>query len=280
MLWARQQLFLLFSLCFLPIFPGNPSPTHAAEKTYTNSIGMEFVLIAPGCFNMGLDQDSDKAIVNKPSSLVIRKYAPLGQYAYGKGIGDEKSLHYAGIAKPFYLGKYEVTQEQWQRVMGENPSWFKTGRLNQPEVRYDTRNHPVEHVSWVDAHIFINRLNKLEGGKKYRLPTEMEWEYAARASSGGAYFFDDKENLRDYAWYDGSDDGIEGTRPVGRLRPNAWGLHDMLGNVWEWTLERTIRGGGWSDGERGCRVYSRLKKGLGRNTRSLDLGFRLALSPE
>ncbi|MBI3249371.1 MAG: SUMF1/EgtB/PvdO family nonheme iron enzyme [Deltaproteobacteria bacterium] len=176
------------------------SPLPALPPTFRNSIDMDFVLIPAGEFRMG-SQD---------------------------GAHDEKPVHVVRITKPFYLGKYQVTQGQWQAVMGNNPSRF-TG----------DSNRPVETVSWDDAQEFLGRLSKKEG-PRYRLPTEAEWEYAARAGSTGMYCFgDDPQQLRDYAWYSENAEGT--THPVGQLKPNAWGLYDMHGNVWEWVSD-------WYDG--------------------------------
>ena len=146
--------------------------------------------------------------------------------------------------------------------MGNNPSRF-TGNSNRP----------VESVSWDDVQAFIEKLNAKEGGAMYRLPTEAEWEYAARAGSITAYSFgDDAKQLGEYAWYGDNSKGE--THPVGQLKPNAWGLYDMHGNVWEWVQDwygkyaaeavmdpqgpsagsaRVGRGGGWSAGARFCR---------------------------
>jgi len=159
--------------------------TPATPKTQRNSLGMEFVLIPAGTFQMG-SNDSD---------------------AYD----DEKPVHTVRITQPFYLGKYEVTQGQWQAVMGNNPSKF-TGDAN----------WPVENVSWDDVQEFIRRLNAREGGATYRLPTEAEWEYAARAGTTTRWSFgDDASQLGRYAWYDGNAGGQ--THPVGQLQPNPGG---------------------------------------------------------
>lgn len=127
------------------------------------------------------------------------------------------------IARPFAIGKYEVTQAQWQAVMGNNPSHFKG-----PE-------RPVEMVTWRDVQEYLTRLNA-QTGKHYRLPSEAEWEYATRAGSGASYSFgEDKAQLGRHAWYEGNSGGE--TKPVGQLPPNAFGLHDMHGNVWEWSAD-------------------------------------------
>jgi formylglycine-generating enzyme required for sulfatase activity len=218
----------------------------------TNSIGMEFVLIAAGTFLMGSDD----------------------------GENLEQPVHQVTISQPFYLGRYAVTQEQWVMVIGANRSDF-TG----------DRNRPVEYVSWEDVQDFIQRLNAKERGAIYRLPTEAEWEYACRAGSKTAYSFgDDTRQLREYAWYGEN----SGTHPVGRKWPNAWGLYDMHGNVWEWVQDwygkyapesvtdpqgptsgsyRVIRGGSWGAGAGYCRSAYRGHGAPG--TRAADLGFRL-----
>ena len=124
--------------------------------------------------------------------------------------------------KAFSIGKYEVTQAEWVAIMGSNPSFFKGDKL------------PVEQISWDDAKLFLSSLSK-KTGKTYRLPTEAEWEYAARAGSTGKYFFGSDERLiEQFAWFGGN--VVEKTtRPVGQKRPNQFGLHDIMGNVHEWT---------------------------------------------
>jgi formylglycine-generating enzyme required for sulfatase activity len=167
-----------------------------------NSIGMAFVWIPAGTFIMG-SPDSD------PDAR-----------------GNEKPAHRVTISKPFYIGKYPVTQAQWEAVMGENPSRFK-GDLNRP----------VEQVSWDDVQAFIRKINERESTFPCRLPTEAEWEYACRAGTTARYSFgDDERQLGDYAWYDENAGGK--THPVGQRKPNAWGLYDMHGNVWEWMQDR------------------------------------------
>ncbi|MBR5346564.1 MAG: SUMF1/EgtB/PvdO family nonheme iron enzyme, partial [Deltaproteobacteria bacterium] len=224
------------------------------DNVWTNSIGMEFVRIPTGTFWMGSADDD------------------------GDANDDEKPRHQVTISRPFYLSKYPVTQAQWDAVMGRrlfglfgnNPSYFKGA------------NRPVEQVSWNDAREFIRTLNAKEGHNLYRLPTEEEWEYACRAGSTGRYCFgDDKSKLEDYAWYRGNSGG--GTHPVGQKKPNAWGLYDMHGNVWEWVQDcwygnysdnyEMVRGGGWSGDARNCRS-ARRDKGAPANF----IGFRLALS--
>jgi formylglycine-generating enzyme required for sulfatase activity len=158
---------------------------------------MEFAKIAPGEFMMGCAADDNTCDA------------------------DEKPAHRVQLTKPFEIGKYEVTQAQWQAVMGSNPSSIKGD------------DHPVETISKNEAHDFLAKLNERNDGYRYRLPTEAEWEYAARA--GGAQ----PASLDDVAWY-APNSGDE-THPVGRKKPNAWGLYDMLGNVREWVEDQYAR---------------------------------------
>ncbi len=201
---------------------------------------------------------------------------------------DEKPPHQVKVS-PFAIGKYEVTQRQWKAVMLDNPS-----RFNWSDVL------PVENVSWEMARDFIKRLNARGSGGTWRLPTEAEWEYAARAGSRSRYSFgDDASQLHNYAWFwDNSDYGMQAkqTHPVGRLRPNEFGLYDIHGNVWEWCSDwygesyykqsaatdpqgpstgsyRVFRGGGWNINAVGCR--SAIRNWYAPGSRDDDLGFRL-----
>jgi formylglycine-generating enzyme required for sulfatase activity len=133
------------------------------------------------------------------------------------GDADEKPAHQVTLNYSFYMGKYEVTQAQWQAVMGNNPSYFKDCG----------GNCPVEQVSWDDAQEFIRKLNQMNDGYTYRLPTEAEWEYACRGTTG-----DYAGTLENMAWY--ADNSGKRTHPAGQKQANAFGLHDMQGNVWEW----------------------------------------------
>ncbi|GHV61506.1 hypothetical protein FACS1894195_2120 [Bacteroidia bacterium] len=163
----------------------------------------------------------------------------------------------------FSIGKYEVTQEQWEAVMGSNPSYFKGDDL------------PVENVSWNDAKAFISKLNSMTG-KTYRLPTEAEWERAAKG--GKNYDYSGSNSIDAVAWYDGSK-----THPVGTKQPNALGIYDMTGNVWEWCedcydsscSDRVSRGGSWFNSAAYCRVSGR--NGGTPSGRYNSLGFRLVL---
>ena len=175
---------------------------------------------------------------------------------------------------PFSIGIHEVTQSQYEAVMGINPSASKVP------------NEPVENVSWDDAVAFCAKLSalpaELAAGRVYRLPTEAEWEYACRAGTTTEYSFgDDAKDLGKYAWFD--DNSGQTTHAVGEKRPNAWGLYDMHGNVWEWCSDeegsrRVYRGGGWYRGAALCRTASRSRSGP--SFRSNFIGFRLALSSQ
>jgi formylglycine-generating enzyme required for sulfatase activity len=199
----KKLSFTPLSLAFLAALPlalaltGAPGGA-ARAGDWVNSLGMEFVFIPAGSFVMGSDP------------------------AFNSSWPDETPARKVEIAAPFYLGKYPVTQREWKAIMGDNPSFFQGD------------DRPVEMVSWDDANSFIDRLNQREKTQGYRLPTEAEWEYSARAGSSSDYFYGDSPLLlSQYAWHMGNSD--EKTHPVGEKDPNPWGLHDVLGNVWEWT---------------------------------------------
>jgi formylglycine-generating enzyme required for sulfatase activity len=151
-----------------------------------------------------------------------------GSFMMGDGTGgdDEKPVHKVTLTKPFYIGKYKVTQPQWEALMGSNPSIAK-----------DPKN-PVERVSWEDCKAFLQKLDAKFGDKvvKFSFPTEAQWEYACRAGKTTKYCFGDKEaDLGRYAWFiENSKDKIH---PVGEKKPNAWGLYDVHGDAWEWCAD-------------------------------------------
>jgi len=197
---------------------------------------------------------------------------------------DEKPAHSVTLPD-YYIGKYEVTQAQWEAVMGNKPSYHK-----------GDPNRPVDGVSWDDVQEYITKLNQ-RTGKSYRLPTEAEWEYAARGgSSSRGYKYSGSNTLSDVAWYD--DNSNDETHPVGTKNPNELGIYDMSGNVYEWCSDwygayssnsqtnpqgpsegsyRVFRGGGWSSYAGRCRVSFRDRGRAG--IRDGYLGFRLVLVP-
>ena len=203
----------------------------AQAPTVTSSIGMELVLISPGTTLVGRFQPQcprppDGSATNQADT--VRGWT-AEDYARCEALVKRDALpgFTATISQPFYIGKYEVTQAEWKRVMGTNPSVYQGSR-----VRGDASRHPVDNVTWADAQAFVRRLNALEPGARYRLPTEFEWEYAARAGVTGEPSWDD---IRANAWQ--ADADLGGTHPVGTKPANAWGLHDTLGNVWEWVAD-------------------------------------------
>jgi len=151
------------------------------------------------------------------------KLIPAGKFMMGdESWGSSFPLHRVKITKPFYLGIYQVTQREWTKVMENNPSAFKKNDDN-----------PVETVSWEDCQMFIGKLNEIEPEACYRLPREAEWEYSCRAGSFKRYCNEEWESkLGKHGWYIANSG--EKTHPVGKKKPNPWGLYDMHGNVWEW----------------------------------------------
>jgi len=184
---------------------GLTSPKSEIKNTY----GIELVWIPPGTFMMGAENEG----------------------------AEEMPVHKVTISRGFYIGKYEITQAEWEAVMRNNPSEFKGER------------RPVAGINWNDAQAFIARLNAIDDGYNYRLPTEAEWEYACRAGSTG-----DAGSLEAMAWY--SKNSGSQSHNVGTKQPNAWGLYDMHGNVLEWCEDRyrenyngaPINGSAWETG--------------------------------
>ena len=237
---------------------GQSAPSKG-KTNFTEDYGIEMVFVEGGTFQMGAtsEQGSDAE-------------------------ADEKPVHSVTLSD-FYMGKYEVTQAQWKAVMGKNPSHF-TG----------DDNLPVERVSWEDVQEFIQKLNTLTG-KTYRLPTEAEWEYAARGGKKSqGYKYAGSNTVRGVAWY-GENSGNQ-THPVGQKQPNELGLYDMSGNVWEWCQDRygyyrsssqtnpigptsgsyrVLRGGSWNNFAISFRVSNRNKKSP--DYRDSNFGFRLIL---
>ena len=224
-----------------------------------NGISIEMVKVEAGSFNMGATSE-----MQAPYEV-------------------EKPVHRVTLTNNYYIGKYEVTQALWQAVMGSNPSHFKGDDL------------PVEQVSWNDCQDFISKLNAMTG-KRFRLPTESEWEYAARGGNKSrGYQYSGSYNIDDVAWY--SDNSGSKTHAVGTKEPNELGIYDMTGNVWEWCQDwydsyssfpqtnpigavsgsyRVCRGGSWYDSAGYCRSSYRYY--YAPDCRGYYLGFRLVLS--
>jgi len=233
------------------IFEGDCRGQDQAKGTLTNSLGMTFAYIPPGRFTMGSPESES-------------------------GRGQDESRHLITLTRGFYMQTTEVTQDQWVAVMGSNPS----------SIDKCENDCPVQNVSWDDVQDFIAKLNAMGEGT-YRLPTEAEWEYAARATSDLAFADGDigdikggectpDPNLETMGWY--CDNSESTSHPVAQKNPNAWGLYDMHGNVWEWVQDwygeypsgpvtdpsgpstgsfRVFRGGAWVLGATSCRSAAR-----------------------
>ena len=239
--------------------PSVASGGNAISIPVKNGISIEMVKVEAGTFMMGATSEMENPTDN------------------------EKPVHQVTLTNDYYMGKYEVTQALWQTVMGSNPSEFNGGTL------------PVETVNWNDCQEFISKLNSMTG-RKFRLPTEAEWEYAARGGKKSrSYQYSGSSNISDVAWYDGNSGSK--THPVGTKQANELGIYDMTGNVWEWCQDwygsyssssqtnptgavsgahRVYRGGSWDFYAGRCRLsYRRYGTPDYRNS---ILGLRLALS--
>jgi formylglycine-generating enzyme required for sulfatase activity len=230
---------------------------------------MELVLIPAGEFMMGTPGSETGRLFSEefPPNVRPADWVRTGKPLPSWVLPHEGPAHRVRFSKPFYMGRYEVTQAQWQAVMGNNPSYFK-----------GSDDLPVEQVSWSDCRAFCRRLSE-KTGRNVRLPTEAKWEYACRAGGTGKYCFGDSEGeLIAYGWF--RKNSGHGTHPVGGKKPNAWGLHDMHGNVSEWCRDwygekyyqgspdtdpkgpstgqsRVLRGGSWANLAFDCRSANR-----------------------
>jgi formylglycine-generating enzyme required for sulfatase activity len=263
----------------------DPEPDAKPSPLLANSIGLEVVLIPAGRFFMGSPRTE-------------------------MGRSEDEEQHEVEISKPFYLGAYPVTQEEYGRVMGKSPSWFSPKSGGRDKVgKWDTQKFPVESVSWYDAVDFCLRLSALpeekKAGRKYRLPTEAEWEYACRGgSSSDMPFYFGRSLSSHQANFNGhypyglapKGDFLDRTTTVGTYEANAFGLHDMHGNVWEWCADwydadyykrspkrdpqgpedgnrRAVRGGSWYYNGSSCRAAQRF--GIEPSFRGDGIGFRV-----
>jgi formylglycine-generating enzyme required for sulfatase activity len=239
--------------------PKSSGNSETSEAFTSYSTGMELILVPADEFEIG-----------SPSEEKDR-------FDY------ECSAHKVMIKNSFYMGKYPVSQKQWKKIMGKNPSHFKG------------EDRPVEMVSWNEVQKFVKKLNEKEGTDKYRLPSEAEWEYACRAGSKTKYYFGNEgSKLNEYAWY--AENSGSQTHPIGQKKPNSWSLYDMHGNVWEWVQDkwhenyknspadgsawedencsyRVSRGGSWFCDAELCRSTSRFKRDPEKHIS--NVGFRL-----
>lgn len=281
----RMMAFVLALAC--------PSPLFAQDRQLVvNRLGMRLVAIPSGQFAMGSPADR-------------------------KEVEPDEILHSVRLSNGFFLGQTEVTQEQYQRVIGTNPSHFKDSGDG------SRKDYPVENVSWDDAVDFCRRLSEMSeevsAGRSYRLPTESEWEYACRSGGQGAFAIVEGKRLEDYGWFANNSGhrlldatalwkedqanymerilGNKGsTSRVAQKLPNAWGIYDMHGNVWEWCSDwygdypadtvvdpkgpqsgtaRVARGGGWHNPSNFCRSAFRFRDDPAE--RDYDIGFRVVM---
>jgi formylglycine-generating enzyme required for sulfatase activity len=254
--------------------------------TFKNKIGMQFLLMPAGAFLMGsseVDVEVAFADAERTNSGAKREW-----------FNSETPQHRVTIKRAFYIGKFEVTQSQWRAlIVGNDPSRFR-----------DCASCPVEQVSWYDAQEFIKKLNEMSDGYMYSLPSEAQWEYACRAGTTMAFAFGDslsssQGNFNGKHPYGSAPEGawVKKTTPVGSYQPNAWGLCDMHGNVYEWVEDiwadsynglsvdgsananggdpryRVLRGGSWTNHAKYCR--SAYRNRVAPDYRSLDSGFRV-----
>jgi formylglycine-generating enzyme required for sulfatase activity len=265
---------LIFA-AFVPIMARAIVDGHCAVDFNNSSRADTVIEVAPGVHMEFMRIESGVFAMGSPETEQGRQM-------------DEGPQHEVQISKPFYLGKYEVTQLQFEAVMGFNPAVF--------DDYTDSDRHPVEFVTWQQARAFVQTLSDRLGGR-FRLPTEAEWEYACRAGTQMPYYWgeDMAENgASDYAWANSR--SMAQTHPVGEKLPNAWGLYDMSGNVWEWCSDwygayedgrqvnptgpdsgkdKVFRGGSWYDFREAHRCANRHRHGVDQGYTAI--GFRIVM---
>ncbi len=270
------------------------SVTYYYRVTAFNEVGnssfsnqVTFTLIEtgePNEFTLGSTDESILMMWIDPDDFM------MGAHDDNDSQNDELPRHSVNIPNGFWIGKHEVSQAQWEAVMGSNPAWG----------RGVGDDYPVYRISWDDVHVYIDSLNRYEQIYKYRLPSEAEWEYACRAGTVQRHFWGndlDYSQITNYSWY--WNNSSNRTHPVGEKLLNGFGLHDMLGNVWEWCEDyyfnsyhgapndgsawlspssnyRVVRGGSWDDEPVNCRSSNR--GGESPSLRSDYVGFRLVRS--
>ena len=256
-------------LALVTLTSGCPQTVNVNTKTITlpGNVPLELLWIPPGTFLMGSPDDEQDSLA------------------------DERPQHEVTISEGFWMGKYQITQEQWEVIMGENPS----------SNHFKGESRPMENVSWYDITElggYLHYLNTIYPEYTFRLPSEAEWEYAYRAGTTTRFYWGDDPDyieIDDYAWY--GDNASEMTHDVGIKLPNAWGLYDMAGNVWEWceddwhdnyrgapndgsarvdhqrSQQRVLRGGTWLAHPEYCRAATRYSS----NSDSIFslIGFRI-----
>jgi len=286
-------LALLVSLCAMSCGPGESSGKKGDQQPAT---GKAAQTAKPG----GIEKPSEAPKPRDVDTVDLGGgvkmdlvWVPAGSFQMGspdseQGRNDSEGPVHTVELDGFWMAKYEVTQEQYEAVMGKNPSNFKGAK------------NPVEMVSWNDATDFCRKLTDKVGrasspAKSFRLPTEAEWEYACRAGSSTRFCFGDSDNgLDEYAWYGGNSDNT--THPVGEKKPNDWGLYAMHGNVWEWCGDwygekyygssdrknpqgassgelRVLRGGSWFRDPGDCRSAFRFGNGPARAGDEVRVGI-------
>ena len=255
----------------------------AQAPAATNALGMEFVRVTPGDMLVGKFQPACPDSGARPSNPAAdpRTLWHAADYARCAEMvkRDAQPGFRVAIARPYDIARSEVTQSQYRKVVGTNPSVF-TGSM----VKDDADRHPVDNVTWDDAKHFVDRLNELDPSAHYRLPTEFEWEYAARAGANDEPTW---ALIHETAWEQDVDKGT--THAVGGKKPNAWGLYDMLGNVWEWVDDfyneklfadpvppsagstHVLRGGGFASDVKNTTWFTH----AGGPGSGFDVGFRI-----